>query len=66
LIDICIVNAFTLYKIENKGQTHLAFRIMLMDELAAMFISDRSVSQASAATQQHIPLAKDHYSDMSH
>lgn len=65
LINICIVNAFTLYKIENKGPTHLDFRIMLMNELAAMYISDRSVSQASSTFQHNIPLAKDHYPDRS-
>ena len=65
LIDICIVNAFTLYKTENKTLTHLDFRIMLMNGLAAMFLSDRSASQASSASNQRIPLAKDHYSDIS-
>jgi hypothetical protein len=62
LIDICIVNAFTLYKTGNEKVKHLDFRLMLMNELAAMYLSDQSASQAKSAYQSNISLAKDHYS----
>jgi hypothetical protein len=61
LIDICIVNAFTLYTIGREEKTHLQFRIELMHELVQSFREMIEATQESSVGHSNIPLAKDHY-----
>jgi hypothetical protein len=61
LIDMCVVNAFSLWCSDNKGAKQLDFRIQLMHELAAEFHSQPTTSIKSAAANLGSALAKDHY-----
>ena len=62
LIDMCIVNAYTLYKIHI---TQLAFRQQLMHELVNLFGANRNAIQVSRGANVAVALAKDHYSIVS-
>ena len=62
LIDMCIVNAFILYRRDQQGVTLLTFREELMHSLVKMFGSNQEAMQASRGGDISIALAKDHYS----
>jgi hypothetical protein len=61
LIDMCIVNAFTLWSIGKNGARQLDFREQLMHSLVKLFGSDRDAVQASRGGNASVALAKDHY-----
>lgn len=62
LIDMCIVNAYTLYSMDQQGVTHITFRDNLMHALADLFHSNRMSVQASRGVNTSVALASDHYS----
>jgi hypothetical protein len=62
LIDMCIVNAFILYRMDQQGVTQFAFREELMHSLVKMFGINQESVQASKHTQPSISLAYEHYS----
>ena len=64
LIDMCIVNAFTLWSIDNEGATHLHFREELMHSLVKLFGSNQEAVQASRGANVSVALVKDHYLNM--
>ena len=61
LIDICIVNAFTIASMNDDRLTHLSFREDLMYALTKQRRDELKVSAESAATNSGVSLAKDHY-----
>ena len=65
LIDLCIINAFILYRMKNHDITQLAFRQQLMHSLVDMFRSNRNAVQVSRGANVSVALAKDHYPDLS-
>jgi hypothetical protein len=65
LIDLCIINAFILYKVKHPDVSQLAFREQLMHELVDMFHSNRNALQVSRGANVSVALAKDHYSEHS-
>jgi hypothetical protein len=62
LIDMCIVNAFILYRMDQQGVTQLTFREELMHSLVKMFGSNQVAMKASRGGDASVALAKDHYS----
>lgn len=65
LIDMCIVNAFTLWSIDNRESTHLSFRETLMHSLVKLLRSNSGVVQLSRAGAGGVSLAHQHYSESS-
>jgi hypothetical protein len=65
LIDMCIVNAFILYRMQHHGITQLAFRQQLMHELVYLFGANRNAIQVSRGANVSVALAKDHYPEHS-
>lgn len=64
-IDMCIINAFILYKMRHPDCTQLSFRQQLMHELVDMFHSNRHALQVSRGANVSVCLARDHYSELS-
>ncbi len=64
LIDICMVNAYTLYKISRPNEKQLDFRIKLMHEMVAAYKLDQDAACERVAVRTGLALAKDHYSDV--
>jgi hypothetical protein len=62
LIDICLVQSYTLYKITHDDITQLDYRIQLYHELAAMHETEQDVVQTSRARASNVALAADHHS----
>jgi hypothetical protein len=61
LIDMCIVNAFKLWSMQNQGVSHLSFRERLMHSLVKLFAADRHAVQASRGADVSVALARDHF-----
>jgi hypothetical protein len=61
LVDICIVNAYTLCRLSREGEKQLEFRMKLMHEMAASFKSDTRAAYERAEARRGAALAKDHY-----
>jgi hypothetical protein len=64
LIDICLVQAYTLFKLTHVDITQLDFRVQLYKELAAMHETEHDVVQTRAARDRNVALASDHYSEL--
>ena len=60
-IDMCIINAYILYKIQHPSVTQLQYRQQLMHELVQLFASNRNAIQVSRGANVSVALAKDHY-----
>ena len=60
LIDIAIVNSYTLYRLDNPSVTQLDFRKQLMQELAAPLRKEKAAQEERVVVAQGVPLAKDH------
>lgn len=66
LIDMCILNAFAIWKIQNKGGRHLEFRENLMQQLIQQHKQERTAASQSPASSLHPPyLASEHYPEHS-
>jgi hypothetical protein len=61
LIDVCIVNAFTVHKVGRPDATHLSFRISLMHQLVSMHLADVLASFEREVDRLSLPLASLHY-----
>ncbi len=61
LIDVCIVNSFTLFKIHNSTVSHLRFRFQLMDQLVSLVTPSTSSSIKSKPQKSGIKKASEHY-----
>jgi hypothetical protein len=61
-IDMCIINAYILYKVHHPNITQLQFREQLMHELVDLFRFNRNAIQVSRGANVSVALAKDHYS----
>jgi hypothetical protein len=61
LMDICIVNAYTLFKMTHGDITQLDFRIQLYKELAAMYATERDIVRSRDAADRGVQLVRDHY-----
>jgi hypothetical protein len=61
LIDIAIVNAYSLYRLDHPAETQLNFCKTLMRELAAPLRKATAAAAESTAAARGVPLAKDHY-----
>jgi len=65
LIDICILNAFKLWSIDQPSVGQLDFREHLMHELVAQLAADQKPQRASKKPNPADSPAKDHYIDRS-
>lgn len=63
LVDMCIVNAFTLWSIDNRESTHLSFRETLMHALWKLSGINPDSGQRSAGSAGGASLAHQHYSE---
>jgi hypothetical protein len=61
LIDICVVNAYTLHRVGREEERQLDFRLSLMHELVESFRSKIKVAAERAAAASGAALATDHY-----
>ena len=61
LIDMCIINAFQLWKKSGKGDSHLDFRIQLMHELLEHMPSNPRPRRDDKRPRASECIAKDHY-----
>jgi hypothetical protein len=61
LLDVCILNAFHLWSIDQPPVRHLDFREQLMYELVAQLPVDQRPQRASKRPNPADSLAKDHY-----
>jgi hypothetical protein len=62
LIDMCVVNAFSLWCSDNKGGTQLEFRIQLMHDLASAFHASQPAVNKTTEAVLGMPLASEHFS----
>jgi hypothetical protein len=62
LIDIAIVNAYSLYRLDHTAENQLNFRKTLMHELAAPLRKVKAAAEARAVAIRGVPLATEHYS----
>jgi Transposase IS4 len=62
LIDICILNAYRLWRVQHADESHLDFRIQLACELIDCLPPDRRPQQGAQPVPGGASLAKDHYS----
>jgi hypothetical protein len=63
-IDMCIINAFILFRLTHAKVPHLQFRQQLMHELMNLFAANRNAVQLSRGANVSVALARDHYSDI--
>jgi hypothetical protein len=61
LVDICIVNSFTLYKAHHAKITQLQYRQQLMHELVELHCPSTSSSSCSTPNNNALKLASEHY-----
>ena len=61
LLDVCILNAFHLWSIDQPPVRHLDFREQLMHELVAQLPADQRPQRTSKRPNPTDSLAKDHY-----
>jgi hypothetical protein len=62
LIDICILNAFRLWRVQHPDESHLTFRMQLAHELMECLPPDRRPQRAAHPPPAGTALAKDHFS----
>jgi hypothetical protein len=62
LIDICILNAFRLWRVQHPDESHLDFRMHLAHELMECLTAARRPLRGAHAHPGAGALAKDHYS----
>ena len=65
LVDICILNAFRLWQVQQPDESHLTFRMQLAHELMECLPADRRPQRTSHPPPGGAALAKDHYSALS-
>lgn len=61
LIDMCIVNAYTVWSYGRDGTNQLDFRKQLMYEMSHAFRQERAAAEESAAAARGAVLLRDHY-----
>jgi hypothetical protein len=65
LIDMAVVNAYTLHRIGREGVSQLDFRLELMHDLVRDFEVVIGAERESGGARRNVALAKDHYSERS-
>ena len=65
LIDICILNAFRLWRIQHPDELHLDFRLQLAYELMECLPAARRPQRGAHPPSGGAALAKEHYSELS-
>jgi hypothetical protein len=65
LVNLCIVNAYTLYEKSHPHITQLDFRILLYKSLAAAYRDGMNTSASGQAYEYGVPSALDHYHEHS-
>jgi hypothetical protein len=63
LIDMCIINAFRLYQLDQPLVKQLDFRISLMRELVAEWLKGKAAESNTPEPDRELPLACVHFSE---
>jgi len=61
LIDICILNAYRLWRVQHAAESHLSFRMQLCHELMECLPKERRPQRTAHPAPAGASLAKDHF-----